>query len=144
MLSKQLKYSTFSTCFWSTTILSSTFTSIPQHLPISIGLPIMPCSAVSYSASSTRSSAYFTMRINFLPILKSPKWSRPSLVKVLLYRLNRIGDNQHPCLTSLPIFTILVIPWPTLLHVQFADQSSLRQSMPMFLRICINLVQFIR
>jgi hypothetical protein len=35
------------------------------------------------------------------------KPSRPSLVRYLLYKLNRIGDKQRPCLTSLSIFISL-------------------------------------
>jgi hypothetical protein len=39
--------------------------SIPYYLPISISLSIMPCNTLSSSASSTSSSAYFTVR-NYL------------------------------------------------------------------------------
>jgi hypothetical protein len=30
------------------------------------------------------------------------------LVRYSLYRLNRINDNLYPCLTPLPVFTLLV------------------------------------
>ena len=67
---KQLKYSTFSSCFSSlftctgdvwlytlnTSVFFPTFISIPQHLPISIILSAMPCSTVSFLASNTSSS----------------------------------------------------------------------------------------
>jgi len=130
-------------CFWSTTIrttdgcfetfivlLSSTFISTPQHLPVSISLPIMPYSAVSCLASSTRSSAYFTVRINFLPILKSPNRSRPSLVKVLVVwvELNRWQTVSLPNSSSnlhTSRYPLAHSYFNTLIHVQFADQSSL-------------------
>ena len=32
------------------------------------------------------------------------------LVRHSLYKLNRIGDKQHPCLTPLPVCTLLVSP----------------------------------
>ena len=43
-------------------------------------------------------------------IFKSPNPFRPSLVWQSLYKLNRIGDKQHPCLSPLPIFTLLFSP----------------------------------
>ena len=71
---RQVKYSTFSECFWSTiifiwngcfeiliTLVFPTFTSIPFHLPVSFSLTIMPCSTASFLASTKRSSAYFTL-----------------------------------------------------------------------------------
>ena len=81
-----------------------------------------------------------------LPILKSPNPSRVSLVRHSLHKLNRIGGKQHPCLTPLPIFTLLVSP-------QFSRTLTLwamyklpikllsLQSIPVPFRICINLVQ---
>jgi len=88
----------------------STFISIPQHLPVSIILSIMPCSTTSSLVSSTRSFIYFTVWITHPPILKSPKPSRASLVRYSLYKMNRIGNKHHPCLTPLPVFTLLVSP----------------------------------
>jgi hypothetical protein len=98
MLPKQLKYSTFYSCFWSiiictvddsTHILSildlSIFTYILQHLPIPVSLSIMPSSTVSSSASSKSSSAYFTLQITCTPSLKSPHPARRSLVRHSLY-----------------------------------------------------------
>jgi hypothetical protein len=70
----------------------------------------MSCSTISYLASSTKSSAYFTVLMNFPPILKSQNPSRASSVRHSLYKLNTIGDKQHPCLTLLPIFTLLISP----------------------------------
>ena len=37
-------------------------------------------------------------------MLKSPSPSRASLARYSLYKLNRVGDKQHPCLT--PLFLI--------------------------------------
>ena len=91
----------------------STFISIPQHLPISIILSIMPCSTASSLASNTRSSAYLTVWMICPPILKSPNPSRASLVRYSLYKVNRIGNKHHPCLTPLPVFTLLVSPLPS-------------------------------
>jgi hypothetical protein len=80
------------------------------------------------------------------PIVKSPNPSRAFLVIHSLYRLNRIGDKQHHCLTPLPIFTLLVSP-------QFSRTLTLsaiykllinllsRQSIPISFRICNILVQ---
>jgi hypothetical protein len=42
--------------------------------------------------------------------LKSPSPSTISLVRYSLYKLNKLGDKQHPCQTPLPIFTLLVSP----------------------------------
>ena len=69
---RQMKYSTFSECFWSTiifiwkgcfeilnTLVFATFNSIPFHLPISLSLSV--CSTASFLASTKRSSAYFTL-----------------------------------------------------------------------------------
>ena len=43
-------------------------------------------------------------------MLNSPSPSRASLVRHSLYKVNRTGDKQHPCLTPLPICTLLVSP----------------------------------
>jgi hypothetical protein len=71
-------------------------------------LLVMPCSTVSFSASSVWSSVHFTVQSTCPPILKSPNHSRASSVRYWLYKLNRISDKQHPCLTPLPIFAFLV------------------------------------
>ena len=76
MLPKYLEHSPFSSCFWSIIICTAygsleilftyicpTFISIPQHFPVSISLSIMPCSTVSSSGSSIRSSVYYTVWI---------------------------------------------------------------------------------
>jgi len=123
ILPKQLKYSTFSNCFLSfifyigdgcleifITLVFPMFISIPQHLPISVSLAIKSCSTASSLASSTRSSAYLTLQIT-CPILKSPESSRTLMVRYLLYKLNRISDKQHPYLTPLPVFTLLIFRW---------------------------------
>ena len=68
----------------------------------------MSCSTFSSLASNTRSSAYVTVWMICPPILKSPNTSRASLVRHALYTLNRIGDKQHPCLTPLLVFTLLI------------------------------------
>jgi hypothetical protein len=64
----------------------------------------MPCSTAPTLASNTRSSAHFIVRRTCPPTLQSPNPSRVSLVNYSLYKLNRIGDKQHSCLTPLPIF----------------------------------------
>ena len=109
----------------------------------------MPCSVVSSLASSTRLPVYFTMRITFLPILKFRNPSRTSLVRCSLYNLNRIGDIWHPCLTPLSIFILIDFPWSSLILTLWSVYNLLinllsRQSIPVFLTICINLVQFTR
>ena len=77
----------------------------------------MLCITVSFSASSTRSSAYFTLRITCPPVRKYPNSSRASLVRYTLCKLNRIGNKQYPCVTHLPFFTLLVYP---LVHTYFS------------------------
>jgi len=67
----------------------------------------MPCNSISSVASSTRSSAHFTVQIKS-PILKFPELSRASLIRHLLYKQNRIGGKEHRCLAPLPVFTLLV------------------------------------
>jgi hypothetical protein len=71
----------------------------------------MLCSIVSSLASNTRSSAYLTVLIICPPTLKSLRSSRASWVTYSLFKLNRSGDIQHPCLTPLPILTLLITPW---------------------------------
>ena len=100
-------------------------------------------------ASNTSSSEYFTVWMICPPILKSPNPSRASLVRHSLYKLNRIGDKQHPCLTPLPIFTLLVPPHFSCILTLWALYNLLmnflsRQSIPVTFRICINLVQLTR
>jgi hypothetical protein len=53
------------------------------------------------------------------------------------YKLNRIGDKQHPCLISLPVFILLASHWSS--HTFF-----LASRYQFSFRICINLVLFIR
>ena len=117
MLPKYLKYSTFSSCFRSIIIVTgdgcleilitfvfSTFISMPLHLPISFNLSIMPCRTVSSLAISTSSSPYS------------------------LYKLNRIGDKQHPCRTHFKFAHFLSPLCPVVFKparpYQFANQSS--------------------
>jgi len=109
----------------------------------------MSCSIFPSLASNTRSPAYFTVWMICPPILKSPNPSRASLVRHLLYKLNRIGDKQHPFLTPLPIFTLLVSPRFSRTLTLWATYKLLinllsRQSIPVSFRICINLVQLTR
>ena len=116
---------------------------------ISQSSTIMTCSTVSSLVINTRSSAYFTVRIIFPPMLKSPSPSRASLVRHSLYKLNRIGDKQHPCRTPLRISTLLVSPRFNRTLTFYSMCSLLinllsHQSMPIIFRICINLVQFTR
>ena len=109
----------------------------------------MSCSIFPSLASNTSSSAYFTVWMICPPILESPNPSRTSLVKHLLYKLNRIGDKQHSCLTPLPIFTLLVSPRFSRTLTLWAMYKLLinllsRQSIPVPFRIYINLVQLTR
>jgi hypothetical protein len=97
----------------------------------------MPRSTFFSLASSTRSSAYFTVRITCPPILKSPNPSRASLVRYSLYKLNRIGDKQQPCPWSSRISTLCSM-YNLLINLLS------RQSLPIPFRICINLVQLTR
>ena len=82
----------------------------PVVWQITIGDDDMPCSTLSFLAINTRTSAYFTVWIILSPTLKSPSPTRTSFVRHSLYKLNRIGDKQHPCLTPLPVWTLLVSP----------------------------------
>ena len=105
----------------------------------------MSCSTFSSLASNTRSFAYFTVWMICPPILKSPNLSKASLVRYSLYKLNRIGDKQHPCLTPLPISTLLVSPRFSRTLTLWAMYKLLinllsRQSIPFSFRICINLI----
>ena len=109
----------------------------------------MPCSTVSSLAISTSSSAYFTVWIICPPILKSPSPSRDYLVRHSLYNLNRTGDKQHPCLTLLPVCTLLDSPRSRRTLTLWSMYNLLinllsRQSIPVLFMICINLVQFTR
>ena len=109
----------------------------------------MSCSTFSYLASNARSSAYFTVWMICPPILRSPNPSKASLVRYSLYKLNRIGDKQHPCLIPLPIFTLLVSPRFSSTLTLWAMYELLfnlisRPSIPVSFRICINLVQMTR
>jgi hypothetical protein len=122
---------------------------MPYHLPISIKFSIMPWWTVSSLAIRTRSSAYFTVWIICPPILKPPSPSRPSLVRHSLYKLNKIGDKQHPCLVPLPICTLFVSPRSSrtltlwCMYNLLVNLLSL-QFVPVLFRNCINLVQFTR
>ena len=97
----------------------------------------------------TRSSAHFTEWIICLPILKSANPSRASLVGLSLFKLDRIGDKQHPCLTPLPFFTLLVSPrfsctlTPWVMYKLRINLLS-RQSITVPFIICINLVNLTR
>jgi len=108
----------------------------------------MSCNTVS-SFSNTRSSAYFTVWMICLPILKSPNPSKASLIRHSLYTLNRTGDKQHPCLTPLSIFTLHVspqfIPTSTLWAMyKFLINLLSHKSIPVPFRICVNLTQLTR
>ena len=121
----------------------SMFISIPQHLPISYSLSVMSCSIASSLASRTRSSAYFTLRITIPCILKSQQLSWASLLRYSLYKLNTIGNKQHPCLTPIPVFTFIG-SLLSCFSLTLWSMYSFCQSVPVTFRICINLVQFTR
>ena len=75
--------------------------------------------------------------------------SRAWLVRHSLYKLKRIGDKQHSCLTPHPIYTLLASPrfihtltrWA--MHKLLINLLS-RQSIPVPFRIWTNLVQLTR
>jgi len=96
----------------SITLVSSIFLSIPQRLTTSVCLSNFLCNTVYSLLCSTKSSAYFTLRITFPPNLKFSNPSRVSLVRYSMCKLNRIGDKQHPYLTDFPISTLLLSPGP--------------------------------
>ena len=123
MPTRLVQHSTQSCCTWSIiiwakdgcldiliTLVSSTFISMPQQLPISISLPNTPCGTSSSLVPSTRPSAYFRVVITCPSILMSPKPSRASLVRYSLHQPNTIDDEQYP-VTHLPTFRLLVFPW---------------------------------
>ena len=67
----------------------------------------------------------------------------------MLYKLNRIGDKQRPCLTPLPICTLLVSPRSSRTLTPWSMYNLLinllsHQLIPVLFRICISLVQFTR
>jgi len=97
---------------WDSRYLSFFPHSFPFHGIFQFQLVYQSCPVCI--ASSTRSSAYFTVWITCRHILKSPNLSRVSLLRCLLYTLNRIGD-KHPCLTPLPIIALLVSLWSCLI-----------------------------
>jgi hypothetical protein len=73
----------------------STPISIQHHLPISASLSLMHCSTVYSLASSSRSSAHFTVWITFAIILEPPKSTRNFLVIIWLGRLYNIKLKGH-------------------------------------------------
>ena len=82
-------------------------------------------------------------------MLKSPGPFRVTLVRHSLYKLNRIGDKQHPCLTPIPICTLPVSPRSSRTLTVWSMYNLLisllsRQSIPVLFRICVDLVQFTR
>ena len=77
----------------------------------------------------------------------SPNSWRASLVRYLLYELNRIIDKQHPGLTPLPLFTLLIATWSSLILTLCPMYSLLisllsHQLIPVPFTICSSLVQF--
>jgi len=71
----------------------------------------MTGSSIPSFASTTSSSAHYTVQISFPPILKSPNTPRASSVRYLVNKPKTIGDKRHPSLISLPVFTLFVYPW---------------------------------
>jgi hypothetical protein len=125
----------------------STTICIPRPLPTSIILLIAPRSTVSSFDSSTRSSAYFTVRIACLLFLKYPNTWRLYLVRYWLYKVNRIGNKRHPCLTPLPVFTLLGSFWSVLILTLWSTFKLLinflsRQLRTGSFRTCVISVQF--
>ena len=95
---------------WDSPDLSfSTFIFTPLDLPFPISLSVMPFSKVSALDSSIKSSAYFTVRITYLRILKSPNPWRASLVWYTLYTLSKVGDKQQTYPIHFPVFILLFV-----------------------------------
>jgi hypothetical protein len=69
----------------------------------------MPYSTVSLLVSTKSSSAYFTVRIISPPSFKTLNPSKASLVIYSLYKLNKIGNKEHPYRTPLPNFTFSLV-----------------------------------
>ena len=78
---------------------------IPQHVPVSISLPTMLYSTFSSLCNSKRSFVFCKVRITCLPILKSPKLSRVSLVKYSLYSVIHVKS-----VTKSDLLQILLLP----------------------------------
>jgi hypothetical protein len=107
-----------------------------------------PCSTISFLATSTRSPAYFIVRINWFYILKSPNSSIAPLVRYSLYKMSII-DKQHPYLTPLPIFTLLISSWSNRTLTLWSMYNSLtkllsHQLIPVSFMVCNNLIHFSR
>jgi hypothetical protein len=107
----------------------------------------MACSTDSPIAGSTKSTVYFTVRNCMSSFFKYTNLSRVSLLKYLLYKLNRMAGKQHHCLTPLPIFTLLVPPRSSSILILWSMCSLLINfylchSIPIYFRILTNLVQF--
>jgi len=92
------------------TLFHSAFIFTAKRLPVPVTLLITLCRTVPSLASITRSYFYFAVPIT-CTVWMSPTPSTASLVRYSLYNLKRIGHKQHPCLTLLPIFTLLFSPW---------------------------------
>ena len=54
---------------------------------------------------------YVNLALIIIPSILNPISVNASLIKYSLYRLNNMGDMQHPCLTPLPILTLSVCLW---------------------------------
>jgi len=112
------------------TLVLSTFISIPYHLPISISLSNMPCSNGSSLTSSTRSSAHFTVS-SYFEVSKPFKGFLGKAFAV------QVEDNRRQTAflsNSSANLQNFVSPGSsfglnTLIHVleQFVDQSSFAQ-----------------
>jgi hypothetical protein len=94
------------------TLIFSTFISTPYYLLIVISPSIMPCSTACILAGKKSLFAYLIVRNSCPPTLESQKLSRASLVNYRLFKFNTICKKRKrlPCLTPLPIFTLLLCP----------------------------------
>ena len=88
--------------------------SFPFHSLLQFRISIKQHYTISALSSNSKSSTYFIVQVNFSPIFKSPKPSRASSIRYLLYTLKRFGDKYYPFLTPLPI--CLSPPGPVLVE----------------------------
>ena len=107
---------------------------------LSTNLFAIACSYSWVLAIIAVSCANLTLLIILPPILKSPTSVNASFIKYYPYRLNNMGEMQHPCLTPLPISTLSVSSWLKcsftlcLMYKLQTNQCSL-QLIPIFLSI---------
>ena len=101
----------------------------------------MPCSTITSLAISASSFAYFTVR-NTSHVYKSPIPSRASLARYSLYKLNKIGENQHPYLTPFPLFTLIKF-WKKFKDPRTTNVLVINISMSIFVICICDLIRYV-